>query len=140
MGLVTTEYITQKKDKAVKIINKQTLLRMIAAKTDYYLTDISRIMTALQEIVDESLLAVDETADVNIKLLEGINVTGTYIPPHEMENNINTATNFVDKTVFVKPIATVNYKNKIRDCYRQGMKQCSKPRATQDDGENGDEA
>lgn len=62
------------------------LVKKIVAKTQMTQKDTRYTLDALREVIVETFADVDEATDIEIKLMQGISFTGTYVPEHEGRN------------------------------------------------------
>lgn len=64
-------------------ITRQDIIKKIAFRTGYYQADVTKIFNTMDDYLKELYYSVDETHDVEIKLLEGIRMNVGYVPEHE---------------------------------------------------------
>lgn len=68
------------------------VVKKISSKTGLTQKDARTALDALREVIVDTFVEVNESTDVEIKLMQGISVVGAYAPSHEARNPQNGET------------------------------------------------
>lgn len=98
--------------KKVKI-TKESLIRDIAKASDKNIYDVREMYDAFESVIFKKLATVNEDEDVCIKLFEGINLDGEFIPEHTKKNNLTGKLIHVDSKIKPKFNITRYYCEKL---------------------------
>ena len=96
-------------------ITKENLIKDIAKQTNKNISDVKCVYSALENTIFDILCSVDINGDVRIKLFEGINLDGIYIPEKTKKNNLTGETNLVKSKIKPKFYITRSYCEKLSD-------------------------
>lgn len=94
-------------------ITKENLIKDIAKQTNNNICDVKAIYNALEKDVFDILSSVNKEQDICIKLFEGINLDGKYIPEKIKKNNLTGETNIVESKIKPKFNITRSYCEKL---------------------------
>lgn len=95
------------------IITKKRLIKSIrSSHTKNVIKDVYNIF---ENSIFEYLCNVNKKQDIRIKLFEGINLDGTYIPEKMKTNNLTGQTNLVSSKIKPKFNITRSYCDKLND-------------------------
>ena len=96
-------------------ITKDNIIRKIAENTNENICDVKVFYNALENIIFQTLCSVDEKQDICIKMFEGINIDGIYIPERTKTNNLTGKTNLVKSKIKPKFNITRSYCEKLNN-------------------------
>ena len=96
-------------------ITKENIIKDIAKRTGKNVYDIREFYNTLEDTIFYLLCSTDENHDVQIRLFEGINLDGKYIPEKIKKNNLTGKTCFVDSKIKPKFNITRYYCEKLND-------------------------
>ena len=96
-------------------ITKETLIKDIAKQTNKNVSDVKDIYNTLEKIIFDTLSSVDVNGDVSIRLFEGINLDGVYIPEKTKQNNLTGKVSFVESKIKPKFSITRSYCEKLNN-------------------------
>ena len=101
-------------EKQIKI-TKSKILKNIAKKTNKNIYDIKDFYNALEDFILSTLSSVNEEQNICIKLFEGINLEGTFIPEKTKKNNLTGKINLVKSKIKPKFNITRSYCEKLNN-------------------------
>jgi nucleoid DNA-binding protein len=94
-------------------ITKENIIKDIAKKNKDTISNTKDFYNALEEILFNILSSVNEEQDVCIKLFEGINIDGAFIPEKTKKNNLTGKVNIVPSKIKPKFNITRSYCEKL---------------------------
>lgn len=94
---------------------KENLIKDIAKQTNKNISDVRDIYNALEKDVFDILSSVNEDKDVNIRLFEGISLSGIYIPEVEKTNNLTGKVSSIESKIKPKCNITRSYCEKLNE-------------------------
>ena len=94
-------------------ITKENLIRDIAKQTNNTISNVRNIYNSLEDIIFDILSSVNEDKDICIKLFEGINLDGIYVPEKEKKNNLTGKISLIESKIKPKCNITRNYCEKL---------------------------
>ena len=94
---------------------KENLIKDIAKQTNKSISDVKDIYNALEKDIFDILSSVSEDRNVCVKLFEGINLDGVYIPEKTKRNNLTGKTSFVESKIKPKFNITRSYCEKLNN-------------------------
>lgn len=96
-------------------ITKEKLINLIAKETNYDVDNVRQFYNALENLLFNSLLSVNKESDIEVKLFEGISLTGKYVPEKIKHNNLNNSNITVKGRIKPKFNITRCYHEKINE-------------------------
>lgn len=94
---------------------KENLIKDIAKQTNKSISDVKDFYNALEKDIFDILSSVNEDRNVCIKLFEGINLDGTFIPEKTKKNNLTSKVSFIKSKIKPKFNITRSYCEKLND-------------------------
>lgn len=94
---------------------KETLIKDIAKQTNKNISDVRDVYNALEKDIFDILSSVDENKDVNIRLFEGINLNGVFIPEIKKINNLTGKVAYIKSKIKPKCNITRSYCEKLNE-------------------------
>ena len=94
---------------------KENLIKEISRQTNNNVSNVKEIYNVLESIVFDILSSVNEDRDVEIRLFEGINLNGIYVPAKEKKNNLTGKTSLVESKIKPKFNITRSYCEKLNE-------------------------
>lgn len=97
------------------IITKENLIKDIAKQNHKTICETKDFYNAFENIIFNNLSTANEDKDVRIKLFEGINLDGIFIPEKTKKNNLTGQINFVHSKIKPKFTITRSYCEKLNN-------------------------
>lgn len=101
--------------KEKNIITKDKLIRNVAKKTKYTISDYKEMYNMLEDTIFDILSSTSEEQDVCIKLFEGISLEGNYVPEKMKKNNLTGKESLVESRIKPKFNITRSYCEKLNN-------------------------
>ena len=101
--------------KEKNIITKDKLIRSVAKKTKYTISDYKEMYNMLEDTIFDILSSTSEEQDVCIKLFEGISLEGNYVPERMKKNNLTGKESLVESRIKPKFNITRSYCEKLNN-------------------------
>lgn len=92
---------------------KENIIKDVAKQTNNTVSNVRVIYNALENVIFDILSSVNEERDVCIKLFEGMNLNGTYIPEKTKKSNLTGNVSSVDSKIKPKFTITRSYCEKL---------------------------
>lgn len=96
-------------------ITKENLIKYVANKTNKTILETKDIYNALEDIIFDILSSTNEEQNVCIKLFEGINLDGTFVPEKTKRNNLTGEIKLVSSKIKPKFNITRSYCEKLNN-------------------------
>ena len=96
-------------------ITKENLIKNIAKKANKTILETKDIYNALEDIIFDILSSTNEEQNVCIKLFEGINLDGTFVPEKSKRNNLTGEIKLVSSKIKPKFNITRSYCEKLNN-------------------------
>lgn len=96
-------------------ITKDNLIKDISKQTGETIKDVKDIYNTLEKTIFDILSSVDVNGDISIKLFEGINLDGVYVPEKTKQNNLTGEIKLVESKIKPKFNITRSYCEKLNN-------------------------
>ena len=94
---------------------KENLIKDIANQTNNNISDVKDVYNSLEKLIFDILSSVNSDRDVDIRLFEGINLDGVYVPAKEKKNNLTGKMSLVASKIKPKFNVTRSYIEKLNN-------------------------
>lgn len=96
-----------------KVYNKEDLIKLTSDSSGYDINVVRSIMHKLEENVLDIFTKVNPDTSVSVKLFQGINFDGIYVPEKQKRNNLTGIIENVPERIKIKSNITRNYLERV---------------------------